>query len=1002
MYETFEAFLEELGIRLVIDAEEDSARDLDYSEAGLVKAAISPKNPSVSRGRSRRASFSSVREVEEDDTRISRARGDSRSSVSRLQIRTRAIPDDRPSTRATTRPTERTQSRIKNPISNVPRSDRGRLSAAQFGSNLQHQRRRRASASSHGSQQTGHPNPLPNESAISNQNDAVSTHGSSNDMHRGNVHAVYQGAPATYLPAPSELLYRPSITQLLRDADTFRNYHIQSLARETIGIWRAAALRLQDDHQKRRKLAIARDRDVLLRQGFDQWRVAFLTRRQAAETERFFSHLERRAGRARDLYLLSKAFTHWAQCTSEEVERTSLARRHILRTRYFNAWRDITAVNDLKVRRQGLRKFFPLWQHRYRITLAAKNRAVIVYQGDLVKSIYWRWFWSFCERRAPVWRDARLKKQLFLQWSYRAHVIGQHGELVTLSKSEQLRRHYFSDWLGKTRKALSHNAQAEQFRRQNLLNRHWLIWRLQFQYQPLVRRVSSMIDWRVAYTTFSVLLDRHALENHARTVNRLRLLRDVWTQWNDRLRWQTLAHQIDDRCAVQALYKWVLAERYLLLRRLYEKRLKQRIFVKIAQFRRRLNRRNSRSCQTVVVAHNRQSLITIIRRWVWLIEIQRQRERLALEYHSPRILQDVLMSWRASCSHVQKLEKWTKDVIFYFRAGRALRSWQTALAESQKRKRRDAYTGVRRLIKMNLASRVIGKWHELTTQALALKQTAEDANRQRLFKFATATFDRWHNTSTFLLDRNHQVAIQYMENLTHNSLQTWLSRHRFYQQASAEASDYYGLHTSKAAYESLRALQIKVFELRSRNETAASFKHWNEKRRFRNVLRLWREATARRRGQPSPVDLSRTARSRRFGARLFNDGGGAIAHHEDDWTAFDVDEGPPQLDNSMIPALEPQTNITTTPLFPGTFGTPSKRAARARALVSMPMTPATPLLGKVASSSFQRRLRLPVTESRYSRRTELGHSIGAGGGGGGGNVFEDIAEVSSSNTPGTR
>ena len=89
-------------------------------------------------------------------------------------------------------------------------------------------------------------------------------------------------------------------------------------------------------------------------------------RRRIAETERFFTHLERRAGRARDLFLMAKSLTHWAYSASKEIQRTSAARRHILRTRYFSAWRDMTAVNELKVRRQLFGKFFSFWQKQPR------------------------------------------------------------------------------------------------------------------------------------------------------------------------------------------------------------------------------------------------------------------------------------------------------------------------------------------------------------------------------------------------------------------------------------------------------------------------------------------------------------------------------------------------------------------------------------------------------------------------------------------------------------
>ena len=996
LFETFTAFLAELGIELVVDAEEDSPGDVEQSGVGTAEVTTSPKDLNVSRGRSRRASFGFTREIEED-TRVSQARGDSRSSVSRLQSRTRAVPDDRPSTRATTRPTERTHSRIANPVTNFPRPDRGRLSTAQFGNSLQHGRRRRASASSHGSHEVGQSGRSTNWSAISTQDDGLSALGSSSGIDEENRHSVAQGAPTTHLPVPSELLYRPSVTQLLRDADTFRQYHVRSVALNIIERWRASAFRLQGDHDEMTGQAVARDRDVLFRQAFDQWRVAYVTRRQAAETERFFNHLDHRAGRARDLYLLTKAFTHWAQCTSEEVERTSLARRHILRTRYFNAWQEITAVNDLKVRRQGLRKFFPLWHRRHHTALEAKKKAMLIYQGDLVQSVYWRWFWSFCERRAPVWRNARLKRGLFLLWKYRTTDHVQRDEAALVLRNKERQKQCILFWHEKVQQPLLNNGQTEVVRRQKLLRNHWSVWQMQSQYLPLIRRISSMIDWRVARSAFSMLLDKYTLEGHATMVNRLRLLRNTWTHWNDRLRWQTLARQIDDRCATQALYKWVLAERYLLLRRLYEKRLKNKLFVKLVQSLRRLDRRNNRNCRLIEEARDRQSLTTALQQWCSQIRTRRQQEHLAHEYFSPRVLQDTLTLWRARCSHMLKLEEGVKDAVFYLRTTRALRKWQEAVAESRKQKRRAAYMRIRRLVKVNLARRVINRLHNLTIRISTLEQIAGDKNSERLFAIATARFDQWREVFTTLNDKNNERTAQYTENLVRISLQTWLSQYQSYQQAADQASEFHYLHTSKIAYESLRALRIKVFEVRSRNEKAVSFQQWNEQRRFRNFLRLWREETAQKRGQPSPTDQLRTARSRRFVTRPGSEVAAATTMRGDAGTTFGEDF---ELD-SWTPALEPHQAYDTPLPRSGAFTTPSKRAARARALVRVPMTPATPVVSAI--TPFGQRLRLVRTDSRYSRSTDLARSSTGGGLGTGdeANGFEDIPEVSSS-VPGTQ
>ena len=455
---------------------------------------------------------------------------------------------------------------------------------------------------------------------------------------------------------------------------------------------------------------------------------------------------------------------------------------------------------------------------------------------------------------------------------------------------------------------------------------------------------------------------------------------------------------------MQALYRWVLAERYLLLRRLYEKQLKHRLFAKLVRSWRHLDSRNSWNCRSIEEARNRQSLHVKLQRWSSQLEIRRQQEHLANEYCLPRVLQESWTLWRARCLHVLKLEEGAKDIVFYLRTTRALGQWQAAVDESRKQRRRNAYAQTRRLVKKNLAQKVIDRWRNLAFHISALQQTAVDKNQQRLFALATAKFDQWHDGTTSLLDQDHEVATQYLDGLRRDSLRIWLSRHHSFQQASVQASEYHYFHTSQAAYESLRALRTKVLEIRSRNEKASSFQQWNEQRRFRNLLRVWREGTARKRGQPSPVDLLRTARSRRFvmagpvivekaavaAAAVVGEAATVVHHKDDDWSAFnDINNEVFDLDHyktsTLLQESQRQTNANAN--ANPTSTTPSKRAARARALVRIPMTPTTPApLATKAITPFRQRLRILRPDPRHSRPMDLAPRLEN-------HAFEDVPDA---------
>lgn len=703
--------------------------------------------------------------------------------------------------------------------------------------------------------------------------------------------------------------------------------------------------------------AIAHDAGILERQAFDQWRNLFLARKRIAETERFFSHLERRASRARDLYLLTKAFTHWAQCASEEEERTSVARRHILRTRYFNAWLEVTAVNNLKVRRQRLGKFFSLWRQGFEFARADNTRAVTFYCKNLVETIYWRWFWHFCERRAPEWRNARLKRQYFAQWIVTHRDDAERRVWTTVSHEEKLKKRYFGRWVAKTRIIQLNQQRAEQHHQNILISRSALQWRQRLQFLPKTRRVEGMVNWRIVSSAFSTLVDRFRLEKQAEQVNRERLVRNAWTQWNDRLRLQTLAHQINDRLMVQALYKWVLAERFVLLRRLHEERLKRRALIKLVDHWKTLTSSHTSICQTLTNTRNQKLLGLVFSQFQSQLHMHRQNARLAHEFHAPKATSESLNLWTTKLAHTRQLHTMARDASFYFRCTRTLQRWRAAVTASQAQKRRTAYATIRRMTKMNLARRLLRNWHGRTMHIVTLHQSAEEIAQQRDMQFATSLFDRWRDRLDFVLAAQESASQSFAGELAHQHLQLWHSRCSVQHEADAKAIDFATSHVQKIAYEALRSLQLKVFEYRSHAQTATELRAWNQRRHFRVYLRVWFEKTLLRRGgEAMPgTEFARSYRGRRAGkgqhtpaagragAGIFRLGEGGGDGR--DWEGRDTgdgrstgqregDEFPTEDDNfelgDWIPALEAQSNMTP---LPGYLSTPSKRAARARAMV---------------------------------------------------------------------
>lgn len=979
LYESFEALLAELGfqIEFVADGEggEEITKDIgaEYGDDNRANGQVGVTNGS--RRRPRRASFNSMYDAEDESTRAIRQRITSRASMSRLETSQLAVLDTRPSTRATTRRTEKTGVNALSSKSPGAPNWRGRLTAEEFATGASHTHRTLASAFSQNERQR---NIRPTSTASSRNvngyaeslvDDISMTASSRNNLNPQSFeNPVNSQRP--FVLAQNERFYKPSKTQLLRDARDFHNYRIRSVARDAVDKWCFAAFQAKDQHEHMERLAAAHDKEILLRQAFEHWRLRLHARKQAAETESFFNRLERRATKARDLYLLAKAFSHWAQCAHEEVLRTSNARQHVLSTKYLRAWREITVTNHFKMRYQGLRKFFGVWKQRYIVTITNEIKADLRRHESLSRNAYWQWFWYFCERRAPEWRAARLKRKYLFQCvaAFRNNV--RLNQKVALQSTNVSMKKVMLPWLEKARITMSAVRKADAFHEQNQIADALLAWRRTMQYAPICRQISNMVDWRVAGETFSTFITRYRFEKQAESVCRLRIMRTAWTHWNDRLRWQSLARRIDDRFLIESLYKWVIAERCLLLQRLSKERLKQRMFHKLKDYSRLRQEQRENALRIAQEAQKKSRIRLFIRQWYSKMGSCRQDELVAFEFSAPKLAQDALKIWTRTSAQVRDLNSMAKHANFYFVTKKCYKRWQSATANAKRQKRRVAYVQIRRRSKMNLAAGVLRQWRSLSAQSQGMQRKADSVNQSRLLRVGTDLFDRWKDQSNVRRDQDHRATQHFERRLLERYLYTWIERleNQARLEETAELNDEMRIKNIASGWCS--KLRLKIIELKGREAKAENLRAWYEKRRFRNILRHWHGQTAGK--------IDRTNRGTTFSSRIkrarsqieVDDHVGQTRGAEE-WTDFDIGD--------WIPALEAQSS--NTPL-PGYLSTPSKRAARAKALVRVSTTPAgTPL---------EHRQR-PQTGStpRTSRRGAFGKSTTALKGSTFGAIMED-------------
>ncbi|PYH99701.1 centrin-binding protein Sfi1 [Aspergillus ellipticus CBS 707.79] len=799
-------------------------------------------------------------------------------------------------------------------------------------------RARRSKASSHGSDEEG------DQSSVSSQE------GSDKPIERPEL--------------PPEMLYRPSLSDLLRDASTFNMYRQRAINRRLITQWLKKAIQGRQSNQSMETVAINRDRHTLLRQAFETWHRIIQNKRQEARTERFFNHLGERAGRARDLYLLTKAFSHWAQLTSEEIARTSAARRRVLSVKYFHAWREITAVNELKAQRFAVRGPFNAWLKRTRQIKEAETKAVAIQNDKSKNTFYWQWFWSFCEQRAPQWYDHCLKRRSLLYWlrKFRTnrecmYEIDIRNRRIALGSAWQV-------WVQRTEEVVVAERQVVSTERRQLLQGAFGEWRIQSHLAPAASRVSSFVDRHILQAAYMQWVRRLQMLKQAREMNRQRIIRNAWTNWNDLLRCRALHARIEERLKLEAMYKWILAERFRLMQRVREQRIKREVFSAFVTnvrgtYSQLLDRAESFESQ-----RNQDLVKSKLDRWRYQLALQREREVVANEFYYPRLAEESLVAWRSKYQHVVEIEGWAQNARFYFLATKFTKKWRVATVDSVRRRRQDAYVRTRRKLKINLATKALTTWYSRSQYIADMDQQAMQISREKTLGISFELLERWHDKTMNRIQDCNDADHHYARQIANEHMVRWAEALIECQRKQEQADSVNRLRVLVQANVNLRKLSFRVFQVKSSAETAEAMKERNLRKHSRGMFRNWLEKARLKiesRDSPGPL-LSPTkqydgATSTNPNQRIF-----------DPWyqaaTPFKATEPP-----------DPQPRSTTPLATPNFLSSPSRRAARARAMAQASTTPATPLYTPFASRLLRAGAILPQTASSR-RKTGRGSSLG--------------------------
>jgi protein SFI1 len=758
------------------------------------------------------------------------------------------------------------------------------------------------------------------------------------------------------------ILSRDSDTLLQTKASLVLQYRLGLAGRRQLRLWRDKAMESREHNARLYNLAWQKDKNVLLALAFDNWRSSLLEMRHQAETELFFAHLERRSEQARNLYLLHKAFTHWAIRAFEQVERTSVARRHIIKTRTFNAWRDITAINELKVRRQIIKKFFVAWKRQRALVSSDHTRTIQFYEGNLVEKIYKQWICRLANIKAAVWRSGHTKQQAFLHWAIVAQSAEEHRRSAEERRLLNLTRKAWQIWTDKTRDRSQRNREARVFYEAQISATTLRKWRQETRVTPAKKTLQIDLKLRLLRNNFALWLQRARQERQAELLDRIRIIREAYTNWRHKLRFQVLRARVNNHAVLRSVYKWVLTERSVLAQRLMNQRVLVDCVHNWRQYSKTMSeyRWDQEDLAQAVAIRKAQDLN--LQHWRSQFQTRQQQEADAEDFYIPRRLGSAFSRWVEHIHHLQQLERWYRDAEYYFLASKMLKRWKASTEGAKREKRKASYIQVRRTMKIKLAKSVLFAWHRQAQQIQQLHNRAIDLNQNRTVVIAMNMFDRWRARAEDLEELNALVRATGLR----KQFTLWRGRTTAFLDLEAEAA----INSQERQQgQVIKKWGLLALQLRSHSHYAAEIREKNLKRAFRKSFTYWQQRTAQK---LPPKSLHQGASTDMRRVEIWSESG-------DD---TEVDEWARGLDD--LNAFTP---------VPGYLKTPSKRVERVTAAVARfsSTTPHAPLPSPFSRLSRGQYLTSSLSSVRKGGvRSQL--NVGA--------EFADIAETSNNDIHG--
>lgn len=581
-----------------------------------------------------------------------------------------------------------------------------------------------------------------------------------------------------------------------------------------------------------------------------------------------------------DYFLLSKSLTHWANRAEEEVERTQIARRHILRRRCFGAWLGEHEKDETEAESKAtwFAQMFAMreWHDNAMassIRTQGLNQAAVRIDGrSTTENAINDWYHETKMRQASAIDSQRSLTACFDHW---------HAESTWINSAHEEAQGIFSG---------------------SLMGRYMRHWREGARIQERAEAgAEPIIARRDEFLRSGLSLAWRQEAEEARNQERIAVIQDLseytkhWVYETRLVQWQ---EEQDYELLDNLTYHWYCEWRLVLCQRVIEHQEKARFFEKWTGAAAAQSARSYHLRQLAADVRHHDSITGFFNAGLEALEQLEMQAYHARGLIVQRIVPRVVRKWVDQFNQHQQLNNWSQLAQTFSVVENVLPHWQAIRKQEWQRRMHRTYRDFRQRVRLDTVTDVFDTWRRGTADNVTKGWEADNMHDEEDNAMVAAVAEAWQSKLELLVVFSEVAE----DNDRETHLIQWNSLLEVVRESSLDAEEWDFAQTAYGYWDEWRLASL---DLPGRERTAQDFLRQNTRRDRQRYFAMWASLTPNVDSVPE-MDF----RASRRGGSRWTTPAPRRSRMMTDYTPFRTPARPNFGQSSTTPAYRPPSEMT--------------------------------------------------------------------------------------------